>query len=84
MQTLFGASSNFYGGSCHGKPVQGGPAMVRAFKVYSVTPRSYVIEYGLKVNKKTMKLNLGNFVVDMFETAESAKQSLVKKTNAYL
>jgi hypothetical protein len=78
MQTLFGASSDFYGGSCYGSPVKGGPAMVRAFKVYSVTSRSYVIERGLKVNKKTMRLNLGNFVVDMFETAESAKQSLEK------
>lgn len=82
MQTLFGASSNFYGGSSYGRSVQGGPAMVRAFMVYAVTSRSYVLERGMKVNKKTMQLNLGNFVVDMFESAEAAKQSLAKKLNS--
>jgi hypothetical protein len=79
MQLLFGASSNFYGGTCYGRPVNGGPAMVREFTVQSITTRSYVVDYGLKVNKKTMQLNCGNFVVDMFETAEAATQSLARK-----
>lgn len=76
--TLFGASSNFYGGTSHGRPVQGEPAMVRAFEVQSVTTRSYVVGLGLKVNRKTMELNCGNFKVDMFETAETATKSLAR------
>lgn len=79
MQRLFGASSNFYSGTCHGRAVPGAPVMVREFDVQSVTPRSYVVERGLKVNKKSMKLNLGNYFVDMFETAEAATQSLARK-----
>ena len=76
MDKLFGASSNFYEGTCYGYAVQGAPKMVRQFKVYSVTSRGFVLERGLKVNKKSMKLNVGNFIVDMFETAEAATQSL--------
>lgn len=76
QMTLFGASSNFYGGTSYGRPVQGAPAMVRAFAVQSVTSRSYVVGLGLKVNKKNMQLNCGNFMVDMFETAEAATKSL--------
>ena len=76
MQKLFGASSNFYGGTCHGKAVPGAPAMVRAFDVKAITSRSYVVDHGKKVNRKNMTLNMGNFVVDMFETAEAATASL--------
>ena len=54
--------------------------MVRAFDVHSVTPRNFVLERGLKMNKKSMKLNLGNYFVDMFETADAATQSLIKKS----
>lgn len=79
MKKLFGASTNFYSGSSFGKAVEGAPATVRSFEVKSVTARSFVVEYGLKVNKKTMKLNFGNFLVDMFETCELATQSLILK-----
>jgi len=79
MKQLFGASSMFYGGTNLGRPVQGGPVMVREFSVQSETSRSFVVGLGLKVNKKTMQLNLGNYMVDMFETAEAAKQSLTCK-----
>lgn len=79
MQRLFGASSNFYGGTSYGRAVEGAPAMVREFTVQAVTTRSYVVGHSLKVNKKTMQMNCGNFVVDMFETAEAAKQSLARK-----
>ena len=77
-QTLFGASSNFYGGTSYGRAVKGAPAMVREFAVQSVTSRSYVVGLGLKVKKKTMQLNCGNFMVDLFETAEAATNSLSK------
>ena len=50
--------------------------MVREFAVEAVTSRSFVVERGKKVNRKHMKLNMGNFVVDMFETAEAATASL--------
>lgn len=79
MQSLFGASSNFYGGTSYGRPVQGACAMVREFPIQAVTTRSYVVGHSLKVNKKTMQLNLGNFVVDMFESAEAAVQHLARK-----
>lgn len=76
MKQIFGASRNFYGGTCHGLAVPGSPAMVREFAVEAVTSRSFVVERGKKVNRKNMKLNMGNFVVDMFETAEAATASL--------
>lgn len=79
MQRLFGASSNFYGGTSYGRSVQGAPAMVREFEVQAITSRSFVVERGLTVNRKSMKMDVGSFVVDMFETAEAAKQSLVRK-----
>ena len=79
MQRLFGASSNFYGGTSYGRAVPNAPAMVREFSVQSVTSRSYVVDLGLKVNKKSMQLNLQSFTVDMFETAEAAIQSLSRK-----
>ncbi len=79
MDKLFGASSNFHEGTCYDSTLHGAPKMVRQFKVYSVTSRSFVLERGLKVNKKSMKLNIGNFIVDMFETAEAATQSLACK-----
>ncbi len=79
MQSLFGASSNFYCGTSYGRAVNGAPAMVREFPVQSVTTRSFVVGLGMKVNKKTMQLNCGSFVVDMFETADAAKQSLTRK-----
>ena len=66
----------FYGGTCHGQAVPGAPAMVREFTVESLTPRSFVVERGQKVNRKTMQLNMGNFVVDMFETVDAATASL--------
>ena len=50
--------------------------MVRAFDVKAITSRSYVVDHGKKVNRKNMTLNMGNFVVDMFETAEAATASL--------
>ena len=50
--------------------------MVREFTVEAVTSRSFVVERGKKVNRKHMRLNMGNFVVDMFETAEAATASL--------
>lgn len=80
MKRLFGASSNFYSGTSYGRAVTGASAMVRAFDVHSVTPRNFVLERGLKMNKKSMKLNLGNYFVDMFETADAATQSLIKKS----
>lgn len=79
MQRLFGASSNFYGGTIYGRAVQGAPAMVREFVVQSETSRSYVVEHGLKVNKKSMQLNLSSFTVDVFESAEAAINSLYRK-----
>ncbi len=79
VQRLFGASRNFYSGTSYGRAVQGAPAMVREFCVKSVTARSYVVDFGLKVNKKSMRLNCENFTVDMFETAEAATQSLAQK-----
>ena len=78
MKKLFGASSNFYGGTCHGRAVLGAPAMVREFAVEAVTSRSFVVERGKKVSRKHMTLNMGNFVVDMFETAEAATASLAR------
>lgn len=78
-QTLFGASSNFYGGTSYGRAVKGAPAMVREFAVQSVTARSFVVGLGLKVNKKTMQLNCGSFTVDMFDTAEAATKSLAHR-----
>lgn len=76
MQRLFGASSNFYGGTSYGRAVQGAPAMVREFAVQSETPRSFVVGHGLKVNKKSMQLKLSSFTVDMFESVEAAIKSL--------
>lgn len=66
----------FYSGTCHGQAVPGAPAMVREFAVESLTSRSFVVERGKKVNRKKMQLNMGNFVVDMFATAEAATASL--------
>lgn len=79
MQNLFGASTNFYIGTVHGRPVTNAPAMVREFAVQSTTLRSYVVGRGMKVSKKTIQLNMGNYLVDMFETAEAATQSLSLK-----
>ncbi len=69
----------FYAGTHLGCAVSNFPVMVREFSVKSETSRSFVVEYGLKVNKKTMQLNCKNYLVDMFETAEAAKNSLTKK-----
>lgn len=76
VKQLFGASSNFYSGTCHGKAVPGASAMVREFAVEAETTRSYVVERGKKVNRKTMMLNMGNFVVPMFDSVEAATASL--------
>jgi len=76
MQRLFGASTNFYSGTCYGKTVANAPAMVREFAVSDITSRSLVVGHKLKVNRKTMKLDLGNFTVSMFETVEAATASL--------
>ena len=62
-----------------GRPVKNAPAMVREFAVQSTTLRSYVVGRGMKVSKKTIQLNMGNYLVDMFETAEAATQSLSLK-----
>jgi len=76
MQRLFGASSNFYSGTVHGKAVPGASSMVREFAVEAVTSRSFVVERGKKVNRKSMTLDMGNFTVEMFETVEAATASL--------
>jgi hypothetical protein len=80
LKRLYGASSNFYSGTSYGRPVPGASSMVREFAVTSVTKRSYVIEYGLKVNRSSMQLNTGNFIVDMFNTIEAAQSSLATRT----
>ncbi|MCY1165277.1 hypothetical protein D9M73_51800 [compost metagenome] len=78
MNQLYGASSNFYGGTAYGKSVPGAPAMVRAFAVKSTTSRSFVVDGGMKVNRKTMQMNMGNYIVPMFPTAVLATESLTR------
>lgn len=76
MKILYGASSMLYGGTCHGSKVEGAPVMVRQFNVVDETARSYVLQNGKKVPKKEMAYNVGNFVIDMFDTVEQAVASL--------
>lgn len=79
MTTLYGASANFYGGTSYGQKVEGAPVMVRAFTVISETSRSYLLQSGAKVPKKSMHYNTGNFEVPMFFELADAVASLKSK-----
>jgi hypothetical protein len=76
LKRLYGASSSFYAGTSYGRAVTGASSMVREFAVKDVTSRSYVVELGMKVNRKSMTMNTSCFVVDMFKTIEEAQAHL--------
>lgn len=76
MKVLYGASPMLYSGTFYGSKVDGAPVMVRQFSVVDETSRSYVIQGGAKVPKKSMEYNTGNFVIPMFDSVERAVEAL--------
>lgn len=71
-ERLFGVSTSFYRGTSYGAAVEGAPCIVRGFPVRGQTSRSYLLDFQMKVSKKTMVHHTGSFEISFFKTKEEA------------